>query len=93
MRSVGPADLLKFRRDLAVIQVGMVTAVAADDFERVVVAALRLALNDLGWPTPQNHRPVVSGLVAGRHTCLLDAGAAGQISEFALSAARSAHER
>src|SRR5271165_7022309 len=41
----------------------MVTAVAADDLERAGVAAPRLALNDAGWPAPQDPRPAMSGLI------------------------------
>jgi hypothetical protein len=42
---VGPADPLQLGRDIAVIQVGIVTAVAADDLVQVGVAALRLAFD------------------------------------------------
>ncbi len=56
-------DQLKLRRDLAVVQVGMVTAVAADDLKHVGVAAVRPALYNARRPPPQNHRPAMSGLV------------------------------
>ena len=47
---VGPANKLKLGRDLAVILVGMVTAVAADDLVCVGVAAFRLAATmRAGW--------------------------------------------
>ena len=62
---------LKLGRDLAVIKIRMVTAVAADDLERVGVAAFRLARHDAGRLAPQDHRPVLAGLQASLHACLL----------------------
>jgi hypothetical protein len=49
---VWPAYLLKPGRDVVVIQIGIVTAVAADELERVGVAALWPAVNDKGWLAP-----------------------------------------
>ena len=64
---VRPADLPKLRRDLGVVQVGMVAAVAADDLERVGVAAFRPAVHHAGRLAPENHRPAMPGLIMGRH--------------------------
>jgi len=50
---VGPAKLLKPRGDVVVIQVGIVAAVAADELERVAVAASWLAIHDAGRLAPQ----------------------------------------
>ena len=47
---VGPADPLKAGRDLGVVQVRVVTALAADELKRAGVAAFPLALLDVaGW--------------------------------------------
>jgi len=67
---VWPADLLKPGRDVAVIQVGVVTAVAADELEHVGVAALRLAVDDAGGLAPKNKRPVIPGPDRSLHDCL-----------------------
>src|SRR6266700_5811534 len=40
---VGPAEPLKLSRDVAVVQVGMITAVTADDLKRIRVASFRPA--------------------------------------------------
>jgi hypothetical protein len=60
---VWPAEQLKPGRDLLVIQVGIVTAVAADDLLQVGVGAFCMAVHDSGRLAPQNHRPAVSGLI------------------------------
>src|SRR5262249_20288755 len=65
---VWPADPLKPRRDLGVIQVWIVTAVAADELKRVGVAAFRLAFHDAGRLAPQNGRPAMPWLITGLHT-------------------------
>ena len=74
---VGPTDLLELRRDIAVIQAGIVAAVAADELEDVGVAALRLAVNHAGRLAPQNHCPPMPGLTGGQHACLLGRGRGG----------------
>ena len=51
-KRIGAADPPEHRRDLAVIQVWMVTAIAADDLVRVGVAAFRTARHDTGRPAP-----------------------------------------
>ena len=55
---VWPADSLKPGWDLAVIEAGIIAAVAADDLEYVGVAAFRVPRNDAGRPASQYHRPV-----------------------------------
>jgi hypothetical protein len=49
----------------------MVTAVTADEFPRIGVAALHLALNDAGRLAPQNHRPPQRRLITRPHGGLL----------------------
>ena len=63
---VRPADPLKPGRDLAVIQVRVIAALAADELKRVGVAALSPALHDAGRPTPQARRAAVAGLTRRR---------------------------
>lgn len=48
---------------MAVIQVGIVAALAADDLKCAGVAAFWLAVHDADWPAPQNGRPAVPGLI------------------------------
>lgn len=60
---VGPTQPLKFRRGLSVLQAGIVTAFAADEFELVGVAA---APGDAGRLAPQDYRPAKRGLALGR---------------------------
>ncbi len=55
---IRPADPLKPARDLAVIQVGIVTAVAADDLEHAGVTAIRMPGHNAGRLAPEKHRPV-----------------------------------
>jgi hypothetical protein len=57
---------LKPRRDLAVIQIGMVAAAGADKFEQAGVAAFEAAVRDVGRLAPQERRPAVAGLAGGR---------------------------
>jgi len=64
---VWPADPPQLGRDLGVVQVGMVTALAADDLERVAVAAFRTAFHDADRLTAQDHRPAESRLITGHH--------------------------
>jgi hypothetical protein len=45
----------------------MVTAIAADEFERVGVATLRPTLDDAGWLAAENNRPAMPGLITGLH--------------------------
>jgi hypothetical protein len=60
------AEPLKLRRDLRVIQVGMVTATRADELERTDVAAFHPARYDAGRPAPQARRPAMAGLASKR---------------------------
>src|SRR6266480_2386111 len=69
LHRVWPPDPLKLRRDLGVIQIGMVPAVAADEFKHAGVAAFRPALHDAGRLAPQNHRPAMP-LLATPALCL-----------------------
>ena len=48
----------------------MVTAVAADDLERVAMAFFHLTVNDADWPAAQHHRPPQRRLVTGPRGCL-----------------------
>src|SRR5215471_16200673 len=66
-RVIGPADPLQLGRHLAVVQVGVVTAVAADYLERVGVPALLLARHDPDGHPAQHYRPAVTGLTGGCH--------------------------
>jgi hypothetical protein len=61
-----PADLLKPRRDLGVVQAGMVAAARTDELERVGVAAFHPAIHDADWLTPQGCCPAVAGLARQR---------------------------
>jgi hypothetical protein len=45
----------------------MVTAVAADEFKRVGVAAFHTALHQAGRLAPQDRHPAVAGLTGRRH--------------------------
>jgi hypothetical protein len=72
---VGPADLLKPGRDLAVIQVRVVAAFGADELKRASVAAFRLAL-DAGRLAAQAGRIAVAQLASKREchdTLVVDA--------------------
>jgi hypothetical protein len=63
---VRPADPLKPGRDLGVIQVRVIAALAADELKRVGVAALCPALHDAGRLAPQARRAAVAGLTSRR---------------------------
>jgi hypothetical protein len=63
---VRPADPLKPGRDLAVIQVRVIAALAADELKRVGEAALCPALHDADRPAPQARRAAVAGLTSRR---------------------------
>jgi hypothetical protein len=70
---VRPAEPLKPCRDLGVVKVGIVAAIAADDLEHAGVAAFAAALNDAGRLAPEERR---GGLPVGinrseRHPRLL----------------------
>ena len=58
---IRPTDPLKPGRDLAVIQVGIVTAVAADDLQHAGVTAIRMPGHNAGRLAPEKHRPVPRG--------------------------------
>jgi hypothetical protein len=66
-KGVRPANPLKLRRDVAAIQVGMVTTVTADQLPRIGIATVHPALNDAGRLTPQNHRPAQPRLIICPH--------------------------
>jgi hypothetical protein len=68
---VRPADPLKPGKDLGVIQVGIITAIAADDLKHVAVAAFGLALHDAGRLAPENGRPAMPWVITGLHSYLL----------------------
>ena len=53
---VGPGDPLKAGRDLGVVQIRVVTALAADELKRAGVAAFPLALLDVGRLAPHAGR-------------------------------------
>jgi hypothetical protein len=63
---VRPADPLKPGRDLGVIQVRVIAAIAADELKRVGVAAFYPALHDTGRPAPQARSAAVAGLTSRR---------------------------
>ena len=56
MQLVRPAEPLKPCRDLGVVKVGIVAAVAADDLEHAGVAAFAAALNDADRLAPEERR-------------------------------------
>ena len=56
---------MKPRRDVGVIQVGMVAAARADELEQVGVAAFEAAVRDACRLAPQERRPAVAGLAGG----------------------------
>jgi hypothetical protein len=58
---VRPAEPLKPGRDLAVIQVWVIAALAADELKRIGVAAFYPARHDAGRPAPQGRRAAVAG--------------------------------
>lgn len=73
---IGPADPLKAGRDLAVVQVRVVTALGADELKRAGVAACQLALLDVGLLAPQAGRIAVTQLASKREcdgTLIVDA--------------------
>jgi hypothetical protein len=63
-----PAEPLKLRRDLGVIQVGMIAATRADELERAGVTAFHPAIHDAGRLAPQARRAAMAGL-AGKREC------------------------
>ena len=63
---VRPADPLKPGRDLGVIQVRVIAALAADEFKRPGVAAFHPALHGAGRLAPHARRPAVAGLASKR---------------------------
>jgi hypothetical protein len=70
-KRVRPADSLMFRGDVAVVQVGMVTALAADELIRIGVAAFRLTFRDADGLASQDGCPPRRGLIRRPHGCLL----------------------
>jgi hypothetical protein len=63
---VRPAYLLQARRDLGVIQIRIVTALTADEFERACVSAFRPAIHDQDLLSAQNRRVTVTELTSLR---------------------------
>jgi len=91
---VGPSDPLKAGRDLGVVQVRVVTALAADELKRAGVAAFQLALLDAGRLAPQAGRIAVAQLASNREcdgTLVVDAQP--QVTGIVRSTARAAPER
>ena len=84
---VGPADPLKLGGDLAVVQVGMVTAGAADDLIRMDAGRLGPALGSVGWLTAKYHGPAVPGLITWRHLITLSAASGRVITRVRVSRA------
>ena len=68
---VRPADPLKPERDLGVIQVRVIAALAADELKRVGIAAFHPALHDAGRLAPQARRAAVAGLTSKRGETLV----------------------
>jgi hypothetical protein len=66
LKHVRPAQPLKPRRDLGVIQVRMIAAAGADQLVHVGVAALDTAGHDADRLAPQDRLAAVTGLTGGR---------------------------
>ena len=66
VKGVWPADALQPAGDLSVVQVGMVAALAADEFKCVGVAAFHPAVYDTGWLAPEARCPAMGGLTSKR---------------------------
>jgi hypothetical protein len=65
LQRVRPADPLKPGRDPLVIQVRMITAVAADDLEQAGAVAFAV-IHDPGRLLPQGGCPAMPGLASAR---------------------------
>jgi hypothetical protein len=65
LQRVWPADLLKPGWDVGVIQIGMITAVTADDLEEAGVVACA-GISDPGRLPPQARCPAMAGLSSRR---------------------------
>jgi hypothetical protein len=63
---VRPADLLKPRRDLGVIHIGMIAAARADEFKLVGVAAFHPAVRDADRLAPEARGPAMAGPTSKR---------------------------
>ena len=63
---VRPADPLQPRRDLGVVQAGIVAAVTADELERAAITACHPALHEQFRLAPQNRRTAVAGPASKR---------------------------
>jgi hypothetical protein len=63
---VRPADPLQPGRDLGVIQVWVIAAVAADELQRGGKAAIHPAVHDARRPAPQARLAAVAGLTSRR---------------------------
>jgi hypothetical protein len=61
-----PAELLKPRRDVRVVQVWMIAAGRADELKSVGVAAFHPALHDTDWLAPNVRRLAMAGLASKR---------------------------
>ena len=68
---VRPADPLKPGRDLGVIQVRVIAALAADELKRPGVAGFYPALHDAGRLAPQGRGAAVAGLTSKRGETLV----------------------
>lgn len=63
---VRPADPLKAGRDLGVIHIRVIAALAANEFKPAGPAAFHAALHNAGRLTPQARRAAVAGLTSKR---------------------------
>ena len=66
-KPVRPADSLKSRRDVSVIQVGIIAAVAADELIVIGVAAFGTAFHEMDRLTSQDHCPPQRRLIMDLH--------------------------
>src|SRR5437764_693997 len=64
MKRIRPAERLKLRRDLGVIQVGTVAAARADELKRVGVAPFHPAVCDADRLAPEACRLAMAGLAS-----------------------------
>jgi hypothetical protein len=62
LEHVGPAELLKLRRDLTEIHVRMIAAAGADELKHTGVAAFHPAIDDADRAAAQDGRPAMPGL-------------------------------
>ena len=83
---------MKARRDLGVIQVRMVAAAGADEFEQACVAAFEASVGDADRLAPHERCPTVAGLT-GRRECHGAAGCNAQPRVMEMVRARCGDDR